>query len=326
MHAGSPGSSPTVIFGLSCIRKYFIPGGYIPTYEWELRILPGSDLYSVLDANGYNPYSMPDRDFVPLAVVRQNEKKKFERVGLLPKFVTFPDNVPKPPDPALLPPEKKPDFSSLSTAQIDASFGLNLMKNIFAQMDGAGFSTVIRFDKVNKVELSYTNVISDSIDPVDIAAFIDAPAAPPQSNMITDQLEANNTYVIYDILKSDSFTVKCHAKETADAVTEVNVIKTVLKDESRINIQQESETSLSFSGPNFQTFALRIRPFWIMKDKTGKKQFFFRSKPPSFLERIGISPPRTRGVGRGGSSSGSPPGRMVGDSFVLPAGSFYQFD
>ena len=307
------------------------------------------DLYKVLEENGYNPYSMPDRDFVPLAIVRQNDKKKFERVGLLPKFVEFPKDIPKPEDPKFLPPEKKSDFSALSTSQIDASLGLSLLKNIFAQMAVSSLSTTIKFNKINKVELSYTDVISDSIDPVDIASYIDSPATPPESDMISDQLEENNTYIIYDILKSDSFTVTCHAQEMADAITEVNIIKNILKDEGKINIQQESDTSLSFKGPGYQTFAIRIRPFWITRDNTGKKMFFFKSRPPSWNERLGIGHLFTQG--RSGPSpaarqpqSSAPPAdsrntylprhtwsappadRTIGDSVVLPTGSFYSFD
>jgi hypothetical protein len=297
--------------------------------------MPGSDLYKVLEENGYNPYSMPDRDFVPLAIVRQNEKKKFERVGLLPKFVKFPKDIVKPEDPKLLEPEKKPDFSAISTSQIDASLGLRLLKNIFAQMDVSSLSTAITFNKINKVELSYTNVISDSIDPVDIASYIDFPATPPESDLISDQLEKNNTYIIYDILKSDSFTVTCHAQEKADAVTEVTIIKNILKDESKINLQQGSDTSLSFKGPGYQTFAIRIRPFWITRDNTGKKTFFFKSKPPSFFEKFthSLSRPTTRDDSSDGRTtvpqqipSARPAGKSIGESVILPTGSFYNFD
>jgi len=297
--------------------------------------MSSSDLYKILEENGYNPYSMPDRDFIPLAIVRQNDKKKFERVGLLPKFVKFPKDIPKPKKPKLLKPEKKPDFSAISTSQIDASLGLSLLKNIFAQMDISSLSTEIKFEKINKVELSYTDVISDSIDPVDIATYIDSPATPPESDMISDQLEQNNTYIIYDILKSDSFTIKCHAEENADAVTEVNIIKNILKDDSKINIQQGSDTSLSFKGPGCQTFAIRIRPFWIIKDNAGKKAFFFKTTPPSFFERFSRTIFRSTTMGGGSEGRTKLPqdipsarraGSSMGDSVILPTGSFYRFD
>ena len=297
--------------------------------------MSSSDLYKVLEENGYNPYSMPDRDFVPLAIVRQNDKKKFERVGLLQKFVKFPKDFPKPEDPKLSEPEKKPDFSSISTSKIDASLGLSLLKNIFAQMDVSSLSTTIKFNKINKIELAYTNVISESIDPVDIATYIDDPATPPESDMITDLLEKNNTFIIYDILKSDSFTIKCHAEEMADAVTEVNIIKNILKVESKITIQEGADTSLSFKGPGYQTFALRIRPFWVIKDTSGKKMFFFKSKLPSLFDKFkgSIFKSTSRGERSSGrsdlpqrSSQDRPSGRTIKDSVVLPAGSFYRFD
>lgn len=151
-------------------------------------ILPSMDLYSVLEANGYNSYSMPDRDFVPLVVVWMNPNKKFERIGMLPRFVSFPANMLQRSQPVVLPPKPKPIFSSIRTALIDASFGLNFLKNIFAQMGVADFSTKIKFSKVNKIEISYSNVMSDSVDPVDIAAYIDAPATPAESQMIASQL------------------------------------------------------------------------------------------------------------------------------------------
>jgi hypothetical protein len=150
-------------------------------------------------------------------------------------------------------------------------------------------------------------------------AYIDAPATPPVSDLICGQLEENNTFIICDALKSDSFTVTSHAQETADAVTEIHMIKNILKDESKINMTQVSDTTLSFKGPGYQTFAIRIYPFWIKTDKTEKKQFFFKAKPPSIWEKItgknGIAKSPTRDI------RFSPQ-----DSVILPTGSFYKFD
>ncbi len=289
--------------------------------------MPEKDLNSLLIENGYNPYSMPDRDFVPLAVVRQNANRKFERVGMLPDFVDFPANAQKP-DPAPLPREKKPEFSSVFTTRIDATLGASLLKNTFARLGETGASSKIKFNKVNKVELSYTNVVSDCIDPVRIAKYLDVPAKPVKGEMAASQLEPNKTFVVYDTLKSDSFTVRCHAEEEADARTEVSMIKDVVKTESTINIREESDTSLTFRGEEFQTFALRIYPFWI-KDKGGKKAFFFQSKPPTFLDTVGSifkAAPRD-GMGRGSDAEPArkrAPGQMKAGSYVLPEGYFYK--
>lgn len=283
------------------------------------------DLNSLLIENGYNPYSMPDRDFVPLAVVRQNQKKTFERVGLLSEFVEFPANAKKP-DPVALSTERKSEFSSVFTAQVDASLGASLLKNIFAQIGETSASTKIKFDKVDKIELSYTNVLSDCVDPVRIAKYLTPPAAPPASDLVAGLLRPNYTFLIYDILKSNSFTVKCHAKEEAGSKTDVSMLKDIVKTDSTITITEESDTSLTFKGADFQTFALRIYPFWI-RDKGGEKGFFFQPKPPSFFDAIGgmfTSPSRGMGGGDMAPKRERAPGKMRKDSYVLPEGYFYK--
>lgn len=120
--------------------------------------------------------------------------------------------------------------------------------------------------------------------------------------------------------------MNCHAAETADAATEMSVIMNTLKDESSINLQQESDTSLSFKGPGFQTFAIRIRPFWITTDPSNKKQFYFRSSPPSMLDRFKHRGPVMRGGSRSAESHERLTGEDIANSLVLPVGSFYRFE
>jgi hypothetical protein len=184
--------------------------------------------------------------------------------------------------------EDKPDFSSVGTSKIDASIGLYFLKNMFSQMGALSLSSAIQFSKINKIELSYINVKSEAVDPVKIAHYIDIPATPSKSEIICDQLEADKTYIIYDILKSDSFSMACYANEKADAKTEVDIIKKIVKDESDITMNRESDNTIIFKGADYQTFAIRVRPFWITEDKTGKKSFYFKPRRRSWFERSGI--------------------------------------
>jgi hypothetical protein len=280
------------------------------------------DLFSELKANGYNPYSMPDRDFVPLAVLWQNKQKKFERVGLLQKFVEFSKDTPRPSDPHPLDPENKAEFSSIFTKQMDASIGAGILKNIFSAAVKTDISTKINFTKVDKVEIAYNNVVSDAIDPVEIAAFLDA-GQPVKPGHVADLLEPNRTFVAYDTLRSDSFTVKCHAEEKADAVTEVSVLKNVIKTDSTIKMSEETDTSLTFKDLGFQAFAIRVYPFWIMT-KSGKRSFFFQPEPPSWFDSVVHSMGSTRGPGSGVKEH-RPEGSMVNKSYVLPEGAFFRF-
>jgi hypothetical protein len=284
------------------------------------------DLFQQLSDNGYNPYSMPDRDFVPLAVLLQGKEKTFERMGMLPQFVEFPPHTPRPADPVALPPEAKAGFNSLFTSRIDASIGAGILKNIFSALAMTDISTKINFKRVNKVELSFNNVISDTVDPVEIAAYLDK-GKPVRPGLTAGQLVPKKTFVAYDTLKSDSFTIKCHADEKADAVTEVNVLKNVLSANSKIKITEKTDTSISFSGPGFQTFAFRMWAFWIVT-KAGRRSFLFQKDPPGWLEDIfGIAKGPSRGGGTAGAAQPKQPaGRMVGDSFVLPTGTFFRFD
>lgn len=283
--------------------------------------MPG-DLFSELNANGYNPYSMPDRDFVPLAVLRQNRQKKFERVGLLQKFVEFPKDAPRPADPAPLAPENRAEFSSLFTRQMDASIGTGILKNILSATVQTDISAKINLNKVDKIEIAYNNVVSDTVDPTEIAAYLDA-GRPVKPGILADLLVPDRTFVAYDTLRSDSFSVRCHAGEKADAVTEVNVLKDVLKTESSIKISEETDTSVTFRGPGFQTFATRVYPFWIAT-KAGKRSFLFRPEPPSWFESAGLSFGPSRGAGDGGREH-KPEGKMVKGSYVMPEGAFFRF-
>lgn len=279
------------------------------------------DLFSELTANGYNPFSMPDRDFVPLAVLRQNKQKKFERVGMLPKFVAFSKDTERPADPAPLEPENKAEFSSVFTKKMDASMGVGILKNIFSAMIKTDISTKINFNKVNQVELAYNNVVSDTVDPAEIAAFLDE-GQPVKAGLVADLLEPDKTFVAFDTLRSDAFTVRCHAAEKADAVTEVNVLKDVINTDSTIKITEETDTSLTFKGPGFQTFATRVYAFWIVT-KAGKRSFLFQKDPPSWFESVGLSLGPSRGMD--GKKEHKPEGRMMKGSYVLPEGSFFRF-
>jgi len=286
------------------------------------------DLNQMLMDNGYNPYSMPDRDFVPLAIVWQNDKKKFVRVGMLSDFLEFSEGLPRPDTPKLSDTEDKQEFAGVSGSKIDASFGISLLKNMFAQMGLISLSTKINFNKIDKIELSYNNVKSDSVDPSQIAHYIKSPPAnPPKDDIISDQLVVNRTFIIFDILRSNSFKVKCYSKETADAITQVNIINNIVKDDSTIKITKESDTTLNFTGPGYQTFALRVRPFWIIKDDKGNKKFYFKAKPPSIFENIVglLTTSRTKSPDRDAGYD-STPWKYPNDSVVFPTGSFFNFD
>jgi len=293
------------------------------------------ELNKLLEENGYNPYSMPDRDFVPLAIVKKNEYDRFVRKGLLPDFVQFPPGT-FCREPQCLPPENKPQFSNTNTSQLDASLGVSLLRNIFAQIGLGSFTTNITFNKVKKIELSYNNVISDSIDTVQIAKYISPPAAPPPPGRVLDELEVKRTYIIYDILKSNSFKIKCYSKDAAGAKTEIEALKNIFKDQSNINITYETDNSLIFEGPGYQTFAVRIRPFWVNREDNS---FFFKERIPSIFDNIwgrlkgvgpmGRSPVPSRGFDYA-SLPGSEPSPLpeieIQDDVLFPPGAFYKFD
>jgi hypothetical protein len=282
------------------------------------------DLNEVLKENGYNPYSMPDPDFVPLAIVQKNKYGKFERAGVISDFVKFPpglqrqEPIPQTQDGAV-------SFYSSSTQKMEASIGLNFLQNILSRLKVASLNIGITDNTFSQVELSYPNVKSDSVDIVHIEEYIDSPAYPKT----TDILAKNVSYVINDILKSNSFNIAFHSGETASSSTAVDLLKECLKTNGAITITHESDNAITFEGPTYQTFALRVRPFWTLG--VGKdRKFYFGAQPPSFWNFFGIYK-GGRSYRSGGSSSGSShesltrKNNSLAESVVFPESSFYSF-
>jgi hypothetical protein len=250
----------------------------------------------IIDVNGrdsgYDIIPDPDMDLSPISIIDEN----YNKLGDLPDFLSFSTEAELP---KIKRDEKKAELKHVFVSSTDANLHVGLMESCLARFGLFSAETKIDFKDTKTFEMKFTNILSDSILPVDLAKFISKGTIVMDENIRHLISRASKSFVIYDIIKSNMISISLKNGQGAGATTDISVVKDTAKVSSGINMDQTADSTLTYSSPEPLTIGIKQYGFWASKT-------FFSRQPIAIFEP-GVSRPRITlapKAGRGKSFTG----------------------
>ena len=216
--------------------------------------------------SGYDIVPDPDEDITPLSIIDDSGTP----IGDISDFFDFPADVTPP---VIKKNEPKSDLSQVSVTSTDANLNIGILKNILPSFSIGSFSTSIQFEKANIAEMKFINVLSDSVLPVKIVKYIQKGSL-TNEKMILDFIdEKRKTFLVFDIAKSNSFTITLIKSEDAESKTAIDFLKSIASVKGDAKIGQKDAVVLTYSKEKPLTFGTKQYPFYVEKTLLGNTVF-----------------------------------------------------
>ncbi|MEN6609987.1 MAG: hypothetical protein ABFC24_04030 [Methanoregulaceae archaeon] len=212
---------------------------------------------------GYDFIPNPDEDIRPLTIIN----KSYDPIGRLDHFFSFPAGE----DLTVKTEENKPDITQATVKGTDASLDAGLLKNILSVFYLGNISTKIELKKTRKIEMKFNNVRSDSVWPVEMAIYMKKGTLTKEEVLLDFISKKQETYLIYDILKSNSFSITLKDEDGGASKTDVSVIQGIASVKGDISIQHTDDATLTYSFEKPIAFGAKLWEFYVKESFFGKK-------------------------------------------------------
>jgi len=216
--------------------------------------------------SGYDIVPDPDMNLVPLCIVDENCNK----VGKLSKYLSFP--TPTDP-PKIISDIEKAELKQVFVSSTDANMHISLLKNC---LKWVGFDTKMEFKDTKTYDMKFTNVLSDSVMPSDLAEYIGKGKIVTDENMLKLIQRSSKSFVLYDIIKSNAISVTLKNAKGAGATTDIKAIKDVAEISSGIQMDQSGDSTLTYSSKKPLTVGIKQYGFWAGKTILGRPIVVFK--------------------------------------------------
>jgi hypothetical protein len=207
-----------------------------------------------LNKFGYNVIKLPRTGIEPMDVIGRDRVTQW--LGPLSKVWTSTgaEPLPGPAHPASA-------VNGQRTDALDLSFGLSILANTLAAFGASVPSLDVAYKSAHSVQFAYTNVTSTSVSPFDAGNYL------AQGTLRTDNPVVKNyflgekakTFLILEVLKSDSITVTAVDSHGASIGVDIPALQGVLSSKIGVSPSDSSNSSVTFTGPVAVTFGFSVQ-------------------------------------------------------------------
>jgi hypothetical protein len=214
-------------------------------------------------SSAYEVVPDPDMDLSPLSIIDEH----FTKIGDLWDFIDFTSEVQAP---DIKRNEKKIDRNQVFVNTTDADLHVGLLNKFFSNLGLSSADFKINFNETKKIEMKFDNVLSDSTFPVKIAEYIGKGQFTSNDEKIKLVDKHAKTFLLFDIIKSNSISVKLMNAQGAGAKTDISIIKDIGEIGSHIQIDEKGDTIITYAYPEPLTIGVKQYGFWAEHKLFGK--------------------------------------------------------
>ena len=205
-----------------------------------------------LNRFGYNVVRLPRAGIEPMLVL--GKAQSLEMLGKL--SAVWKTSLP---EPSVGAPQTVADLNGKQSDKLELSVGLKILANALQGLGASVPSLDFAFSRARKVQFTYTNATSTSVNPLDAGNYLasgDLFSANPivQSYFLGDQ---GHAFLIVDVLKSDTLTVSATAENGSDVKLDVPAIQGVLGASLGVKSGNASDSVIQFQGKTPITFGFK---------------------------------------------------------------------
>lgn len=206
-----------------------------------------------LNKFGYNVVRLPRTGINPLDVLGKN-KVSYERLGRLDQIWESTVNVPGPNAPQFA-----PQINVVQTGKIKLSVGLKILGNILSSFGVAGASLESSFQGVHTLKFSFGMPEIVSIDIFKIGDFMSNGNLKSQNPVVKHYFEEEEarTFVLSEILKTDTISVKSFNEAGVEMKADVSGIQETVNGKVNVSAGRERNTEIIYKGNEKLVFGFK---------------------------------------------------------------------
>lgn len=207
-----------------------------------------------LNKFGYNVIRLPRTGIEPLDVIGR-QGPSMQLLGPIRAIWTGgnPEPRPGPPDPTVA-------VNGERTGGLDLSFGLSILGGTLRAFGISAPSLDTAFKNAHSVQFTYSNVTSTSVTPFAAGDYLSKGTLNSENAVMNSYLgdDKAKTYLILDVLKSDSITVTATDSHGAEVSIDIPHIEGIADAKIGVKPSGSSNSTITFTGPVAVTFGFAV--------------------------------------------------------------------
>jgi hypothetical protein len=230
---------------------------------------------------GYNVVRLPKTGINPLNIIGIDKHNDPINLGDLSKIWNSSISPPKPKSNG-----KAANIIGQRTNRLKLSLGIKLLEDIVGCF-GASVPTLgTQFQSSNRLQFIFEEVVVNSIDLFDIGKYL-LDGDLQLGNPVADKFfleEKCKTYIIYEVLKSNSISVIAFDKNDTEVKLAIPSIQSAIGGNLEVSVANEKGTAIKFKGNSLLTFGFKIIEIkyagdnWKITDTTPNDDVFLGDK------------------------------------------------
>jgi hypothetical protein len=232
---------------------------------------------------GYSVVRLPREDITPLTVLVSNPTSRLTVTvyGHIKDIVVDP----VPTLPSISENLQAATINGLKTSQLEFGLGITFLKTLLSALGGNSAGIEAAFKDAKQIEFEYNNVVYDTATPASVTKFL-LSAKPAIAQWMSADFDADGkAYIVVEVLKSNSFSVRAFKEGGERVDIKIDGIKEVVGVESKLVIEKKEDLKIAFNGNKQLTFAVKVCPIWV-EVVNGKSQFLLR--PQTALRDVDV--------------------------------------
>lgn len=203
-------------------------------------------LLTYLRSYGYNVILLPKTDVKPLQILSKNSKY-LDKLGNLTTILVAGSNIAVP---KIKENQAAANISGQRTSYLKIGVGLSILGNIISAMGGKFLGLEGVYQQAKTISFEFNDVLQDKVDVAMLDQYLSDADVSPFSQYVGQLLEADDVYVITEIIKSRKFTVSAKTSKNADVTLNIPVIQGVVGGNVTVSAQAEETSKITYEGKN----------------------------------------------------------------------------
>lgn len=209
---------------------------------------------TLLAKHGYNVVRLPRTGIEPLDVLGRDHNG-IERLGRLP--VIWHSNVAVP---TISDGNVAAEIKAIRTSALKVSFGLKILEDILSGLGGAAIPRLdTAYSAAESLQFAFGNIRIGKVDPFDVGTYLKGGDL-QVGNPFVDRYffeDSADTYIITEVLKSDSVTVIPSSKSDLGGGVDISAIQNSVGAAIKVETGSESKSAVTYKGPTHLTFGFK---------------------------------------------------------------------
>lgn len=200
---------------------------------------------------GYSVIRVPREQINPLDLVGRDKDQM--KLGTLDQLLTNPGNLP-----AITADQAAAQISGQTSSKLKLGIGINILGNVLGALAGSNLGIAAAYQQASTIQFEFTDVFFDSVLPLSVGKYLrDAEIDVGNPVLELYVLGKGQLFLITEVLKSASITVKAEKSDGTNLELKVPVIQQIANGKLNVDLDRSASGVVKYSGKKPLAFGFK---------------------------------------------------------------------